>query len=265
MFWFMVGCAMLLSHLLIAPGVLETSPLNLVLGYNNICVYWDYPAVESKIAMLYPFVEIPLVSYVALLQWRWQTIYHTNWFTKSIGTVFGLAALLCTLWFRMIFVHKAFDDPLDEPAKWPKHPHWAAPDSVFWHTLPFWGLQFALAIVAIQNYWFYIVLDAEHSKLDPNVEKKRAWGGGPWSYAYIVGIILVTITKLTYGYCVYSGYIAVVIPGSNPVTPTTIGVFGRYLDTAWMIMAAVIPLILAFVRYKDDSLAKLQISFGNFR
>jgi len=259
MFWSMVATAVTLSTALLAPGILEGSPLNLVLGYNNICVYWDFPQVEPYIAMFYPFVEIPLVTYVMVLQLRWQQVPHRSNFTRHIGAAFGFLSFLLCIWFRMIFVQKAFDHPIDEPEKWPVRLGWAAPESVFYHTLPFWGLQVALAIVGAQNFYYYIILD---SRVENKDKGETGWKLDWKGVLYIVGLLGITCCKLTYGYLVYSGALAVVVPGSKPIEPTAIGHFGKVLDSGWMFFAAVTPLFLAIKRRRDDKYSKLRISFS---
>eukprot|EP01127_Copromyxa_protea_P004500 TRINITY_DN14357_c0_g1_i1.p1 TRINITY_DN14357_c0_g1~~TRINITY_DN14357_c0_g1_i1.p1 ORF type:complete len:302 (+),score=22.93 TRINITY_DN14357_c0_g1_i1:15-920(+) len=258
LFWMMVALAMTLSHLLLKPGTLEGSPLMMVMGYNNICVYWDYPEVETYVAMFYPFVEIPLVAYVTLLQFRWQQLTFPSWVLKFIGNVFGGIAVLCCLWFRLIFVHKAFDSPIDDPTSWPKHDDWAAPNSVLYHTLPFWGLQFALAVVGLQNFYYYVVLDAQ-TKASRNQINCAVWKWNFWSIAYIVAQLSITATKLFFTISVFTGAWDVYVPGSNPPVQTWVAPAGRVMDVLWMIVSAVIPLVLAFYRRRQDPYSSLQL------
>ena len=82
MFWLMVGCAILFHNTLVLPKGAEAceagdasclfpvdmanTPLVRMLGYNNVCINWDYTPSRELTAMIYPFVEYPLIAYAVL-------------------------------------------------------------------------------------------------------------------------------------------------------------------------------------------------------
>ena len=155
MFWLMVGCAVLFHHTLVLPKGAEAcqagetclfpvnmsdTPLTRTFGYNNVCIYWDYTPSRELTALIYPFVEFPLIAYAVVDYIQIYRDYKLDkelpsWFFKLATGLLPIKILLLS-WFRMVFVNEAFR-------------------STVHHTLPFQGLQIALILVALTNslYW----------------------------------------------------------------------------------------------------------------
>ena len=111
-FWFMVGCAKLFTTLFVDAETIEHSHLKDMFGYNNICVYWDYPPSRELVALIYPIFEFSFLLYVLV------DFVHLRLACKSGGVpgaaqwLYRLVAtflpfkILLICWFRMIFVYQ---------------------------------------------------------------------------------------------------------------------------------------------------------------
>jgi len=145
---------------------LSVSPLIQMFGYNNICIMWDYEPATSAVAMVYPAVEVPLVLYLLLNFLRVREAYRAGLISRArFGVCCAMfpAELTFILWFRMIFVVKAFVN-------------------VQGHTMVFHGLMLALCMVALQNHLY-------HDSIGKLV-------GPRWiSISYLVALYAVTLAK----------------------------------------------------------------------
>lgn len=121
---------------------MDTTPLMIWYGYNNPCVYLDFTPSRQVAAMLEPFWEVFLVSYMVFDHIN-LTVDRINdrvpaWIIRFAKVTLPLR-LIAVLWFRMVFV---FDGKT--VAGMP------------WHTAPFLMLQIAIMIQTLLNtlYWF---------------------------------------------------------------------------------------------------------------
>ena len=167
--------------------------------------------------MYYPLVEIPLLVYVVLNFIRIWEEYRSN-----SGRIGGAKFILfCTflpiefcflMWFRMIFVIKAFDD-------------------VKGHTLGFHALMIALCLVALQNFLYHDAIDE--------------LAGPRWlSILYLLALCLVTGFKLILAWAIFGGtpiWSVQTVSGQRAM---------QGLDILWMILGSVAPAILAWQNRK---------------
>jgi len=222
--------------------------LTFLFGFPNICVNWDYSPARELTAMYFPLFEYSLVVYL-VLDFIATTIAFkrgdlAEWFYKFSKGAFGLNVLLC-IWFRMIFVCKAYEN-------------------VNLHTAGFLGLQIALILVAVQNTLFVIMTEQSY-----NI--KTLVLGIPISFStattaflaklYLGCLLVVSAFKISFTmYVVGNGVGA-------PVTLIFIDALGmpvgKLTDTVWMIFNAVLPLIIAIIRMSNEEPLEFDISIAD--
>ena len=249
MFYFMVGCAMLFHRFLVLPkGAesctagetclfpvdMEDTPLTRAFGYNNVCINWDYSPSRELTALIYPFVEYPLIAYVVL---DYIQIYRDykydgqlpSWFFKLATGLLPIKILLLA-WFRMIFVNEAFR-------------------STVYHTLPFQGLQVALILVAITNslYWTAHTTPLYIKQLGLN-------GTHLLMRVYILCLIVVTVFKIVVVSSIFAGSPVVDVKQPNSAA------LCAFADRAWLFLAAVVPFFSA--AYERTIEVPLKITVG---
>lgn len=233
MFWFMVGCAMLFHRFLVLPKGADSctagetclfpvdmkdTPLTRAFGYNNVCINWDYSPSRELTAMIYPFVEYPLIAYAVL---DYIQIYRDyldkelpSWFFKLATGALPIKILLLS-WFRMIFVFDSFRNTA-------------------FHTLPFQGLQVSLVLVAVQNslYWTTHKSPLYVKQLGQAWTHRLIW-------AYVACLLAVTAFKITVVTSIFANKPILDIHDDFSAS------LCAFADRAWMFLAAVVPFFLA--------------------
>lgn len=218
MFWVMVLVAMFVTLVVMQKDLTHT-PLIEMFGYNNICIFWDYSPAREVAALIYAFVEVPLVGYLFLnflsIRESWQAGNLSSAMYWVSVVAIPTQMVLCLL-FRMIFVIEAFVN-------------------VKGHTFPFIGLQLCLALTASVN------LMADYGRdlipFESLVGAKRARVG---SILYVVCLLVVTATKITNTLLIFHGSNGLFDPKSKAQT----------LDFMWMLLAAVCPIGISFYQFK---------------
>jgi hypothetical protein len=243
-FYLMVILAIAITKYFVPQELLDDSPLVRALGYNNICIFWDYNPSMWIIAMVYPFVEIPLLLYIVLNWLRQREDFkngRTNvpyWYYHVITVTTGLELVLFS-WFRMIFVNRAFNpnavsdgnpSPIDALAKY-------SADGIAGHTLPFAGFQLAMTLNAMQNFAYYgfhtTVFTGKMALL---------------SKAYILAMVLVTIAKFVVTWsqiCKYNKWFDICYDIAFDLRDPSRTHMARAIDVAWSVLVALIPCFLA--------------------
>jgi hypothetical protein len=114
---------------------LEQSHLVELFGFPNVCVFWDYSPVRQIIAMYFPLFEYSFATYIFLEYVNIMLAHRRgdlpDWYWSMTKVVTPFTIFFC-VWFRMIFVYVAYDDPQG-------------------HTAAFLGFQITLVSVAITN------------------------------------------------------------------------------------------------------------------
>lgn len=248
MFWFMVGCAMLFHRFLVLPkGAesctagetclfpvdMEDTPLTRAFGYNNVCINWDYSPSRELTAMIYPFVEYPLIAYVVVDHIQ---IYRDHlekelpsWFFKLSTFLLPIKILLLSQ-FRMIFVNEAFRSTVN-------------------HTLPFQGLQIALILVALTN-----ALSWTTHKTPLYAKELGLKGTHRLMSLYMLCLIVVSVFKIVVVSSIFAE-----APVLDVTKPNSAAVCA-FADRAWLVLAALIPPFLA--AYERRCEVPLTISIG---
>jgi len=233
MFWLMVGCAILFHNTLVLPKGAEAcqagesclfpvdmsnTPLVRMFGYNNVCINWDYTPSRELTAMIYPFVEYPLIAYAVLdyvqIYRDYQDKDLPSWFFKLATGILPIKILLLS-WFRMIFVFESFR-------------------TTELHTLPFQGLQISLVLVALQNslYWTTHKTPLYVKQLGQAWTHRLIW-------AYVMCLVVVTTFKITVVTSIFAGSPVLDIHNDSSAS------LCAFADRAWMFLAAVVPFFLA--------------------
>ncbi len=225
-FWFMMGVSMLVTKMYVT--IPSPNPLELIFGYTNICIYFDYDPSRVIAAMIYPLVEYSMVAYVATNWYTARHVFqrHSSWLYQMF-TFATVLEIIFTAWFRLVFVMSALNNPLG-------------------HTLPFQGLQVTLALIAIQNTTYYNLLHETKWKF-------LGWMGnwrehlGTIGWIYTGLLLFVTAVKLTVVTLIFAGH------PIFPIDSDAQKSFGSFFDTAWMILAAIIPLFISiYMMYQQD-------------
>jgi len=227
-FWIMCGLAVILTRTLVHGVDLDKSVLVSLMGYNNICVYWDYEPARSIIALYYPIVEVGLILYIAghfircFLANREGEISNRH---LHIQIVLSILAIWTGLWFRMIFVEAVQVSP---------HAHIAG----------FLSLQACLGFTEISNFSY---LKATHEW--PLAD---TWFAIIW---FTLEMIIVGV-KFIVGF-----FLTIGEPLFNGNTPAGAAA-GKAIDTSWMIMNALCPLFFAILwRRSNKSRDVVQATF----
>jgi len=128
--------------------------------------------------------------------------------------------------FRMIFVCIAYED-------------------VSQHTAGFLGLQISLLLIAIQHTLFIIDSNISYDFLGGKRNTRIA------AVSYLVGLLAISPPKI-------ASTIYVVLYGhgaswtlANSAVPGL--VIGQTLDLIWMIFNGVLPLFIAYIRFRNES------------
>jgi hypothetical protein len=224
-FWLMILFSVIVTKVFVDPELLIDNPLDQTFGYSNICLFFDFPPSRVATAIVYPFVEIPLLLYIVLNYLRTREMYLEQHRIRKweylLCSLFFPVSFILTMYFRMVFVVEAFED-------------------VVGHTLGFQGLQLSLCLVAIQNYWY--------NKATNNVP----FASKKWiSLTYLFSLLGSTSIKMVLVWSIFLG-----------TAVTTFGaVLGRIIDICWMVLAAIIPLFLAIHQRKTTE--KFRIVLGD--
>jgi hypothetical protein len=250
-FWGMVLIAYIITNSLVPTILLENSALIRTFGYNNICLNWDYAPSLWISALLYPAVEIPLLTYV-FLNWLRQkkTLEDERGATPKVFyllTFMTIIEFVLFAWFRMIFVNRGFtfDDFTLGPTKIDTSNNLMVAfttlnqysmDNIGGHTAPFTGLQIAMAINALQNYYFH----SYHSHAFSG--RKRVVGR-----CYVLLLMCVTIVKqsLTWATICQTLQWNNTCVGAIDVSNETYKRAAKFLDILWMLLVAVVPFFLS--------------------
>lgn len=238
-FWIMMLLSGVITQLTV--DVPTPNPLEKTFGYSNICLYFDYDPPRIVAAMYYPIVEYSMVMYIVL---NWMSVRRVFDMTKKnermayrAFSIMSAIEIIFIAWFRMVFVIRAFVN-------------------LTGHTLPFIGLQITLCMISVQNCIFYYFLhdgEIDYSDL-------YHWGSqkvlGILAYVYTGFLVAVTLAKIVLTGSVLDGH-----PVMTIGTPTQKAV-GSFFDTAWVILAAVIPLLISLYLVFKKGKPKAVISFA---
>ncbi|GMH60811.1 hypothetical protein TL16_g03130 [Triparma laevis f. inornata] len=243
-FWFMVAVSIIVTKAKVTED-LENTLLIEWFGYNNICVYFDFNPAREVAAMIYPLVEYCLFLYLLAshlhvwCSWRQKLVSRRF---LLIDRVLVIIETILMSWFRMVFVIKA-------------------PDDIKGHTYGFLGLQVVLCIVAIKNLVYFHKIHMSPLQIMqqqlgfPNLlnEKGQDIVGG----TYVVLLVGVTVFKMAFCLTTFAG---------NPFIDTkTKGSSGQKIaqlaDVIWMLLAAVVPAIIAFFQRKHTDTLHIGLGF----
>jgi hypothetical protein len=154
---------------------------------------------------------VPIVIYIILIWLRKRKAHAQKKISNAHMTyenISAIIALICALWFRMIFVVDAFEN-------------------VIGHTLGFFGLQLSLTLVLLSNLAYHIAMGTLRMPV--------------WIALFHAGATIgTTVTKIMLATSVFVGNPIYLVgdQSSNNIA--------HFIDLAWMFLQAFVPLILSF-------------------
>lgn len=152
----MILSAALFTSLFVDPEMITNSDLKDIYGYNNVCVLFDYSPSREYTAMVYPLFEYSFFLYVVFdyLHLRLVCKNTDRHYLVKIANVALPIKLTLIAWFRMIFVYNIQQPDVVYGVR-----------GVVGHTLAFFGLQFALILVAFENIMFHFANEISFPRL----------------------------------------------------------------------------------------------------
>lgn len=208
---------------------MNQSHLEEAFGFGNICTNWDYSPARELTAMYFPLFEYSFAIYL-VLNYVVMTLSAKKgeipqWFMHVVSVVTPLCIVLVAF-FRMIFVCIAYEN-LQQ------------------HTAGFLGMQIALLLVAVMNVCYIIVTKQEYPSsfgISPQLATKIAFVylviNGLVSLVKIYGTVVIVFGKRTPHYFFWTTFLGLDL--------------GQVIDLIWMLMNAILPLIIAYVRSVDE-------------
>lgn len=215
---------------------MNQSHLEEAFGFGNICTNWDYSPARELTAMYFPLFEYSFAIYLVLdyvvMTFSARKGEIPQWFMHVVSVVTPLCIVLVAF-FRMIFVCIAYEN-------------------VQQHTAGFLGMQIALLLVAVMNVCYIIVTKQGYPSfgISPQLATKIA-------FVYLVINGLVSLVKIY-------GTVVIVFGKRTPryfFWKTFLGLdLGQVIDLIWMLMNAILPLIIAYVRSVDEENVTVTVS-----
>jgi len=210
----------------------EESHLVQFFGFGNMCTSWDYHPAREVIAMYFPLFEYFLVMYVV------SDYYNTrlsnmrgelpSWYMTIMNIVTPINIILC-IWFRMIFVCIAYEQPQG-------------------HTAGFLGLQIALMSVSIMNTLYVKCTGQSYQMKCFSLSKSQT---AMAANLYIFLNIAISSVKI---------YATIQIVVNGPYGPDFYKrpsfipgmVVGELVDYVWLLMNGLLPVVIAYVRMSNE-------------
>lgn len=208
-------------------------------GFNNICTFWDYSPAKELTAMVYPIFEYSLIAYIIVEYLQIKNDYDNNRVPEFIKTTsYRLLWIKVVLvaWFRMIFVCSVMATPI------PIFGMELQP--VVAHTMGFFGMQFALILIAFENVVYIFLKGNTMFGMSVETTKKMA-------RAYLIALLLVTCLKISWATSIF-------VTG----TPWITGAWPHLFDRLWMLLAAFMPLLFSSYAIKHEK--PMTISVVNY-
>ena len=171
---------------------------------------------------MYPLFEYTLAAYVVFDFLQRKNDYDNGLLcekTYKVSSILLWVKIVLIAWFRMIFVCVVDQGPI---------PFFGGEiHAVTAHTLGFFGLQFALVLIAFENVAYMIITEKDMWGMSVETTKKAA-------IAYLVILFVVTCLKISWASSIF-------IFGSPWIDEPWPHIFDRF----WMLLAAVMPLFFA--------------------
>jgi len=208
---------------------MHCSDLQRTFGFNNICVYWDYSPARELTAMVYPIFEYSMVAYIIVNYLQIKNDFENQRIGTKIykpASILLWVKLLFVAWFRMIFVVSVTQEPIsifgtEIPA-------------VVGHTLGFFGMQFALILIAFEDIVYIFYKEIPMWPMSVKTTKNM-------SVLYLVLLIIVTALKISWASSIFVSGI-----------PWFVDPWPHILDRVWLVLAAVMPFLFAIHGVKNE-------------
>jgi len=187
--------------------------------------------------MVYPIFEYSLIAYIVAGYFQIKNDFDNNKVPAGIMTsakyLFWVKMILVA-WFRMIFVIAITQDPI---------PFFGTEISaVAGHTLGFFGLQFALVLIAVENVCYIYYMEKTMWFMSSKVMKVMA-------VIYLVLLSILTGMKISWASTIF-------IYGKPWIT----GAWPHLFDRAWLFLAAFLPLVFSWHGMRTEPYLVLRLS-----
>jgi hypothetical protein len=200
-------------------------------------VIWDYSPAKEATALVYPVFEYLLIAYVIVTYLQTTNNFHNKKLSariRKLSQIFLFFKIVLISWFRMIFVCSIQADPI------PIFGTMLAPAIA--HSLGFFGMQFALIIVAFEDLIYIHYKGVSMWGMSVNLTKKMV-------VVYFVIFFITTFLKISWALSVF-------INGD----PWISGSWPQIFDRAWMVLAGLMPLLFSVHGIRNEPEIMIQIT-----
>jgi hypothetical protein len=196
--------------------------------------------------MVYPLFEYAFFYYVVLdyihLRLSVKGNARLEWLL-TMGTVALPFKLLLIGWFRMIFVYSITQ---------PKVPFGVR--GVVGHTLAFFGLQFALIMVAFENIAFIWFTGIMYPNLGSYWTKRLA---GLYFFLFVVN----STFQMVFAFGIFMGNDFLNVSGENPNQQNQLLIL--FVDRMWLLLVGILPIWFAQVGRKTQAYVKITLELNS--
>lgn len=210
-------------------------------GFNNVCTGWDYTPSRELSSVYFPFFEYSLVVYIILAYINaWvahKRGYLASWH-MTMETILTFVVVFACIQFRQIFVNISYESPEG-------------------HTMGFLCLQLGLCYVAINNTHFVKATKQTYPDVGLDTPEKVA----KWANIYLYGNLAISAVKIySTIYIVLNGvgpaFYQIDVPGPY--------VLGQIVDNIWMFFNALLPAVIAYIRWKEEEAFVIEIKVPEY-
>ena len=195
--------------------------------------------------MIYPLFEYAFFLYVVLdyIHLRLSVKNSSHQWLLTMGTFALPFKLLFIGWFRMIFVYNV---------QQPKVPFGVR--GIVGHTLAFFGLQFALIMVAFEHIAFIYVTKIKYPHLNLN-----------WTQAlaaiYFCLFVLNSTFQMVFAFGLFMGNDFLNVSGENPNKQSQLLIL--FVDRMWLLLVGIMPIWFAQVGRKTQAYVKITLELNS--
>jgi hypothetical protein len=204
-----------------APADLSTSMLTQVFGYNNVCIYFDFPPANFILPIVWAAVMPAIVFYclvdVAHAFGRWEDGNLTRGQYRFLASTHIVAAISVIIFSNIFAVSPT------------------GMNATLWiHTVPFWGLQLGMVCLACGNTLQGLLAAPGRDNYWTELGFSRLWQQTSWAYVVIFAIIVLFKIPAAFNAMLGQPWWT-----QGPTFATVAGLF----DRGFLFFAAVMPVL----------------------
>ena len=214
LFGVLVGICIVLTKLF--GEIPEDTEIKRAFGYNNICIYMDYPPASWVAPTLWIGFLMPWMSYSLAFSVRLQAA-PASASAKRVLRFLTYFELFCAAQFVQVFANKPHDLPY--------------PMGLKMHTYPFTLFVVALWIMSCKNVWWFVNYEQMNT-----VRRLRLYA---WAFEAVYFVVSASKVLLHVNFFLDSAFFLSNSSGAI--------VFGRVVDVLFMLCASVLVPALAWM------------------